>query len=120
MQVVVEKFGRVNGKEVTADGKQINCFLGIPFAQPPTENLRFRPPQPLPPADDTSKEYDATELPASCYQIINRAFESKFVDLWNPNTNMSEDCLYLNIWKPVGAFDKAVLVKLLLFCHVHE
>lgn len=22
-------------------------------------------------------------------------------DMWNPNTNTSEDCLYLNVWAPI-------------------
>ena len=116
VQAQVTKFGQVKGYEERVIGinKHVDCFLGIPFARPPTGNLRFRPPEPLP--DDASTEYDATELPASCYQTWDSAFEARLVDTWNPNTNMSEDCLYLNIWRPKGASDKAVLVRLHLFC----
>ena len=106
----VEDFGRVTGRQQTVAGKTVDCFLGIPFAKAPTGDLRFRPPQPL--DDDTPPEFDATTRPAACYQTIDTAFESTYVDLWNPNTNMSEDCLYLNVWKPHGGADKkAVLVR---------
>ncbi len=56
-------------------------FLGIPFAQPPVGNLRFRWPQPL----NTSYNgvLDATKYGYSCYQ-------------YNSNYNLSEDCLTLN------------------------
>ena len=91
--------------------KKIDCFLGIPFAQPPTGNLRFRPPQPL---KHSSHEYDATGLPPSCYQAVGEAVDPKIAELWDPNTKLSEDCLYLNIWKPKGASNsnKAVMVSL--------
>jgi len=115
--VDVENFGRVIGKQEEAVGKIVDCFLGIPFAKPPIGNLRFRAPEPLDaPSDDTPREFDATQRPASCYQTVDTAFESKYVDLWNPNTNMSENCLYLNVWKPQGgAAKKAVLVRFLSF-----
>ena len=118
VHVDVDKFGKVNGfrKLDVISRKNVDCFLGIPFARPPTGNLRFKPPEPLPPPDDASKQYDATQLPASCYQIVDTMFESRFVDTWNPNTTMNEDCLYLNIWKPQGAQNKAVLVRLHEFC----
>ena len=56
-------------------------FLGIPYAQPPIGDLRFRWPQPL----DTSYNgtRDATQYGYSCYQ-----YGSTF--------NLSEDCLTLN------------------------
>ena len=102
--------------------KTVDCFLGIPFAQPPEGNLRFRPPEPLPEPDDALKvEYNATELPASCYQGVDTTFESRLVGMWNPNTDISEDCLYLNIWKPSGASTtskKAVMVRLCMFYSV--
>jgi len=100
----------VNGLKKTFDQKNVNVFLGIPFARPPTGDLRFRPPEPLPPADNSSKEYDATELPAACYQAIDTEYEPSLVDTWNPNTALSEDCLYLNIWKPDGASNCSVMV----------
>ena len=44
---------------------------------------------------------NATKLPPSCHQMVDRAYDQfEGVDMWNPNTVMSEDCLYLNIWTP--------------------
>ena len=37
--------GVIVGKKSEIDGKPVSEFLGIPFAQPPVENLRFLPPQ---------------------------------------------------------------------------
>ncbi|KOC13984.1 cholinesterase [Aspergillus flavus AF70] len=65
-------------------------FLGIPFANPPVNELRFAPPQPY----TGQKEIDATSLPASCIQS-----QSGFGTL--ENSRISEDCLYLNIYTPV-------------------
>ncbi|KAB8263181.1 Carboxylesterase family-domain-containing protein [Aspergillus pseudonomiae] len=65
-------------------------FLGIPFADPPVNELRFAPPQPY----TGQKEIDATKLPASCIQS-----QSGFGTL--ENSLISEDCLYLNVYTPV-------------------
>ena len=114
----VTDFGRVNGYEQQVQplrNRRVNTYLGIPFAQPPTGDLRFRPPQPLTPPGGDDTEYNATELPASCYQIRDTAFDDRLVNLWNPNTDLSEDCLYLNIWQPQFADRSTVLVRFLYF-----
>lgn len=111
--VDVADFGRVNGfvDEVQPNRKRVDTYLGIPYARPPTGDRRFRPPEPLPPpSPDNTPEYDASSPPASCYQTIDTAFDKHLVDTWNPNTNMSEDCLYLNIWQPETVRDSAVMV----------
>ena len=112
-QVSVTNFGRVNGVQRTQYNKKVNTYVGIPFARPPTGNLRFRPPEPLPPPDDAT-EYNATKLPASCYQARDTDFHSRYVDIWNPNTVLKEDCLYLNIWQPDNARNRPVMVRLFL------
>ncbi|KJZ70615.1 hypothetical protein HIM_10003 [Hirsutella minnesotensis 3608] len=63
-------------------------FLGIPFANPPVKKLRFMAPQNY----TGSKAIDATKMPASCMQA-----ESPYGD----TGNMSEDCLYLNVFTPI-------------------
>ncbi|KAH0619412.1 hypothetical protein JD844_000024 [Phrynosoma platyrhinos] len=45
---VATKYGRLRGKQAEVKGteKWVNVFLGVPFARPPTDSLRFSPPQP--------------------------------------------------------------------------
>src|SRR5262252_4014826 len=64
-------------------------FRGLPYAAPPTGNLRWRPP--APPADWRGVR-DATQFAPSCPQPV-------------PNPSLppgllSEDCLYLNVYTP--------------------
>ena len=104
--------GPVVGYGENVLGKELQIYLGIPYAKPPTGELRFRPPVPVEP---WTSPKEAKKLPPTCYQVVDTAFD-KFpgVDMWNPNTGMSEDCLYLNIWAPASKATsgkgKAVLV----------
>jgi acetylcholinesterase len=79
-------------------GKPVVEFLGIPYAEPPTGASRFRRPVAKAPWRDT---YAATQLPRSCIQTPDEVFgEFKGATMWNANTEMNEDCLYLNVWVP--------------------
>ena len=80
------------------DGKAVDAFLGIPFAKAPVGHLRFKHPQPI---DTWTGIYNATKLPNSCYQKPDDNFgDFRGSTMWNPNTRVSEDCLYLNVWVP--------------------
>ncbi|WP_218511322.1 carboxylesterase/lipase family protein [Variovorax sp. dw_308] len=63
-------------------------FLGIPYAQPPTGNLRWAPPQ-----------------PPSAHSAVLQAIKFGSACAQGPGIEptSSEDCLYLNVWKPAGA-----------------
>lgn len=63
-----------------------DAFLGIPFAQPPIGDLRFRWPQSL--NESFADVRNATEYGYSCMQFSE-----------TPN-EMSEDCLTLNVVRP--------------------
>ena len=88
-------------------GKYVDAFLGIPFAQPPVGRYRFRHPQPVQPWQG---ELDASRLPNSCYQINDTFFGADFLgtSIWNANTPISEDCLYINIWTPFNVASTTV------------
>jgi len=82
--VVDTKYGRVRGKRVS----KADVFLGIPFAQPPLGDLRWRPPVDPTPWTDVR---DATSYALAAPQRIP-----------NPSgvREASEDCLYLNVFTP--------------------
>ena len=88
---VSTSLGKLQGAE--DDGCVV--FRGVPFAQPPLGELRWRPPEPCEPWDGVR---DATEFSASAMQ---RQIPGDVGDLIGiPSQTQSEDCLYLNVWTP--------------------
>ena len=79
-------------------------FKAIPFAEPPVGALRWREPQPVKPWRGMR---DATQYSAACMQnaIGTGGFLAPLARRYGvtyptPPWNLSEDCLYLNIWTP--------------------
>ncbi len=77
-------------------------WKGLPFAAPPVGELRWKAPQPH---EGWSGVRDATEYGARCMQkgIMELAGIGGEIE-------MSEDCLYLNIWKPAKSGKFPVMV----------
>jgi carboxylesterase type B len=46
-QISTTRNGQVKGSYVDFSGKKFPAFDGIPYAQPPHNDLRFKPPQPV-------------------------------------------------------------------------
>jgi para-nitrobenzyl esterase len=69
-------------------------FLKIPFAKPPLGALRWRAPEPNDPWSGVRHE---TEFALGCPQLADQGAPA----------SANEDCLYLNVWSPEPAPDKA-------------
>ena len=106
--IVTTQKGRVQGV-VTSDGA-VEVFAGIPYAQPPVGELRWREPVPAKSWPGTlicdhfmPMSMQPTNLPIydSLARIIGYhdykiSLDDNFV------APVSEDALYLNVWKPAG------------------
>lgn len=77
---VPTEYGLVQG----AVENGVTVYRGIPFAAPPLGDLRWRGPQPAAKWDGVR---DATKFAPDPYQGDGKG-------------NVSEDCLYLNVWTP--------------------
>ncbi len=95
--VVATDRGAVRG--AVAEG--VASWKGIPFAAAPVGPLRWRAPQP---AAAWTGVRDATAYAHDCMQV---PFPSDAAPL---GTTPAEDCLYANVWKPVGARGKLPIV----------
>ncbi|KAH7955092.1 hypothetical protein HPB49_024474 [Dermacentor silvarum] len=97
-------FGTVLGSVMSCRGRLVYAFRGVPFAQPPVGDLRFR--EAVAATDGGAHSlYDGTRPPAPCLQgnktIRPRTGgEREKVDS-DPHQGR-EDCLTLSIWKPPG------------------
>ncbi|PMD37135.1 alpha/beta-hydrolase [Hyaloscypha variabilis F] len=95
-----------NGSYIGTHNSAFNqdFFLGIPYAQPPIDDLRFRVPQSL---NSSWSIHTATEWPPFCvgYGRDNTGHE------------MSEDCLYLNIFRPCNNTSNSSSLPVAVWIH---
>jgi para-nitrobenzyl esterase len=97
--IVRVESGELSG--VVDDG--VASFKGVPFAAPPVGDLRWRPPQP---ATQWSGVRQAAEFGADCMQ---GRFGPPPAAGAPPARVPSEDCLFLNVWRPASAATGAKL-----------
>jgi para-nitrobenzyl esterase len=83
----------------------IIVYRGIPFAAPPAGELRWRPPQTVLSWDGVLK---TDRFCPACLQL-------NIPMLGFVNYGMSEDCLYLNIWKPDSVSEEGLPVMVWIY-----
>ncbi len=95
---------------------RIAVYKGVPYAKPPVGELRFRSPQPAEPWDGVLQAFDYA--PVSMQQtpgIDKESFWTKEMHPTGPEYEVSEDCLYLNIFTP--ARDDRAKLPVLFYIH---
>jgi len=90
-----------SGKLAGVTSGDVVSFKGVPFAKPPVGDLRWRSPQPVEPWAGVRA---ADKYGALCMQKIN----TKDNGVGPPPA--SEDCLTLNVWRPLHAGKKPLPV----------
>ncbi|XP_062395039.1 fatty acyl-CoA hydrolase precursor, medium chain-like [Sardina pilchardus] len=103
------KLGALRGEYLRVRGKTtvVHSYLGVPFAKPPVGPLRLAPPQPV---QGWEGVRDATKQPLMCLQ--DRQISVMFAEAFGVVVEIpevSEDCLYLNIYTPAKPAEDARL-----------
>ena len=108
LKKVLTENGWVEG--LPAADPRIIAFKGVPFAAPPVGDLRWHAPVPAENWDGVKK----------CWKFAPVSMQLKpgldpndiYAREWNvdPEIEMSEDCLYLNVWTPARTADEKLPV----------
>nr|CAD7457414.1 unnamed protein product [Timema tahoe] len=87
----------------TVSGVTFYSFLGIPYAQPPVGELRFKAPQEAPSWEGVR---DASTVGSNCVQVEG-------------SVEGSEDCLFINVYTPQlpGVKDACSLLPVMVWIH---
>lgn len=85
--------GAIEGVRMSIQDTPLLVFKGVPYAAAPTGELRWKPPQPL---TAWAGVRQANAFGAHCMQLP--LFRTEF-----RSRQMSEDCLFLNVWTPARA-----------------
>jgi para-nitrobenzyl esterase len=82
--------GVIEGAPLSAGNTELRAFKGIPYAAPPVGALRWKEPQRV---AQWAGVRQATKFGPRCMQLSPLPLKFR-------SENMSEDCLYLNVWTP--------------------
>lgn len=93
-----------SGKVCGTVAEGVAAFKGIPFAQPPVGALRWRAPQPVKPWDGIRDAVAFSPNPMQPAPSEGSAL------LTLASAGFSEDCLYLNVWRPATTESKPLPV----------
>jgi para-nitrobenzyl esterase len=91
---------------VSEKSSEVRSFKGIPFAQPPVGELRWKPPQQVSSWEGVRR---ADRFGPRCMQ------RPVFSDMLFRSDGVSEDCLYLNVWTPARSGDAGLPVLVYFF-----
>lgn len=107
------KLGILEGVRSIKFNKHLYTFLGIPYAQAPVGELRFKGPKSV---EKWEGIMQATKWPPFCVQP-SMTLASKSSPVHVLTKIMSEDCLYLNIWTPSLKFNKNQRRPVMVWIH---
>jgi para-nitrobenzyl esterase len=108
LSVIKTENGLVSGYK----NGEISIFKGIPFAQPPLGELRWKAPQPVKNWTGVLKCEKFSASPMQNKPVPFMMWTEEFI---TPPENLSEDCLYLNVWTPA----KSAKEKLAVFVWIY-
>ena len=98
--------GSIGEVDVFGETKRIARYLGIPYAEPPIGELRFKKPVPIQPF---TSQWKAVKHGKACSQTLT---VPNMKDLL-----YGEDCLFLNIYKPNSMESKDHALPVMVFIH---
>jgi para-nitrobenzyl esterase len=101
--------GYLSGTTIGEVGKEVRIYRGIPYAAPPVNELRWKPPQPVTPWKGIKE----------CAKFGPYATQYTWTGPWMgelQEAGMSEDCLHLNVLTPA----KTAKDKLPVIVYLHD